>query len=352
MLRFLVFLGIGVGILALVYRSQQKAYQEECEIQGIPAADCSLLDKVISDFAEANYWWIGLVLILFTISNLSRTQKWIMLIRPLGYQPRFINALLSILIGYFANLGLPRLGEVVRAGTLARYERIGAEKVMGTIVVDRVIDVISILLVTGLAILLEYDTMIQFFAENTGLAEKVGGLSGLLRILIPVAIIAVAALWVLRRQIQKTAIYRKIKEVFMGFAEGLRTISRLDKPWLFLLHSFNIWLMYFLMTYVCFFAFAPTADLTPLAALVVFTFGSWGIVVPSPGGMGTYHYLVQTALVMYGVSGENSFSFANIAFFSIQLGCNVLLGILSLLILPRINRHYHPVTPAVAPVAG
>ena len=100
--------------------------------------------------------------------------------------------------------------------------------------------------------------------------------------------------------------------------------------------------MYFLMTYFCFFAFAPTAHLPPVVALVVFVFGGWGIVIPSPGGMGTYHFLVQTALMMYGVRGDDAFSWANIAFFSIQLGNNVLLGILSLIFLPALNRNYHP----------
>ncbi|NRB63530.1 MAG: flippase-like domain-containing protein [Saprospiraceae bacterium] len=342
LLRSLLFLGVGLGILGLLYRSQQKAYAEECALKGIPEESCSLLDKVISDFASANYGWIGLVLVIFTISNVSRTMKWIMLIKPLGHQVRFINAFFSIAIGYFANLGLPRLGEVIRAGTLSRYERIGAEKVMGTIVVDRIIDVISILTVTGLAVILEYDTMLAFFSENTGLAEKTDGLGNLLLFLLPIGGLVVVLLFVFRKQLEKVALFRKIKSIVVGFLEGLRTISQLDKPWLFVLHSINIWLMYYLMTYVCFFAFAPTSQLTPLVALIVFTFGSWGIVVPSPGGMGTYHYLVQTALAMYGVPGEDGFSFANIAFFSIQLGVNVFLGILALVLIPRLNRNYKP----------
>lgn len=351
-MRFLLFLGVGIGILGLLYRSQNKAYQAECALQGIPAEECALIDKVVSDFAGANYWWIGLVLILFTISNISRAIKWNMLIHPLGYRPRFVNALLAILIGYFANLGLPRLGEVVRAGMLSRYERIGAEKVMGTIVVDRVIDVISIFFVTALALVLEYDTMMQFFAENTGLSEKTGLLRTLLLVAIPSGIVILGLAWFFRKRLQRTGVYKKIVSVVMGFVEGLRTVGRLERPWLFVLHSINIWLMYYLMTYACFFAFAPTSGLSPVAALVVFTFGSWGIVVPSPGGMGTYHYLVQTALSMYGISGDDSFSFANIAFFSIQLGCNVVLGVLALFLLPRLNLNYQPAEPASAPATA
>lgn len=341
--KFLLFLGIGVGILYLVYRSQNAAFQEDCALRGVPAGECSLIDKVVADFRGANYFWILLVLLSFTISNVSRAIRWNMLLRPLGYRPRLSNGFLSILLGYFANLGLPRMGEVVRAGTMAQYERIAVEKVMGTIVVDRIVDVISILLITGLTVLLEYDTILRFVNEHVDLGARFGDGRGLLFLIAGFGLI-VALLFAFRRRLARTTLYAKLAAIARGFKDGLLTISRLEKPWAFLLHSLNIWVMYFLMTYLCFFAFAPTAGLSPLVGLVVFVFGGWGIVIPSPGGMGTYHFLVQTALQMYGISGDDAFSWANIAFFSIQLGNNVLLGILALIFLPVINRDYHPET--------
>ncbi len=341
--KFLLFLSIGVGILYLVYRSQNTAFQEDCALRGVPAEECSLINKVITDFRGANYSWILLVLLSFTVSNISRAIRWNMLIRPLGYRPRLRNAFFSTLLGYFANLGLPRMGEVVRAGTMARYERIAVEKVMGTIVVDRIVDVISILLVTGLTVLLEYDTILRFVNEHVDLSNRMGNGQGLLYLVAGAALIA-GLIFAFRRRLARTALYAKIAAIARGFRDGLLTIGQLEKPWLFLLHSVNIWVMYFLMTYLCFFAFAPTAGLSPLVGLVVFVFGGWGIVIPSPGGMGTYHFLVQTALQMYGISGDDAFSWANIAFFSIQLGNNVLLGILALILLPVINRDYHPET--------
>ena len=96
--------------------------------------------------------------------------------------------------------------------------------------------------------------------------------------------------------------------------------------------------MYFLMTYVCFFAFEPTAHLSATVALVVFVFGGWGIVIPSPGGMGTYHFLATTALGFYGIAGDDGFSWSNISFFTIQIGCNISVGLLALVLLPIINR--------------
>jgi len=340
-LKFLVFLGIGLGILYLVYRSQNAAYMVECAENNIAAEDCSLIKKVATDFREANYFWIAMVLLAFTISNVSRAIRWNMLIRPMGYRPRFINAFLSTVLGYFANLGLPRMGEVVRGASLSRYERIPLEKVMGTIVVDRVVDVISILLLTGLTILLEYDTMLAFTDQYVSL-ERFGSLGRLAIFgLLGMAIVGVL-LWAFRKQLMQTSLAQKIINIAKGFWQGIQTIRQLDRPWWFLVHSINIWFMYFMMTYVCFFAFEPTAGLSALAGLVVFVFGGWGVVIPSPGGMGTYHFLAQTALSMYGISGEDGFSWANIAFFSIQLGCNVIGGLLALLLLPVLNKDYEP----------
>ncbi|MCB0545892.1 MAG: flippase-like domain-containing protein, partial [Saprospiraceae bacterium] len=177
------------------------AYEASCAERGIPAEDCSLIGKVLNDFASANYFWIFLTLLAFTFSNLSRAIRWNMLLRPLGYKPRLSNAFLTVILGYFANLGFPRIGEVVRAGSMARYEHIPVEKVMGTIVVDRTIDVISILLITSLAILLEFDTMWQFINEYVSLSEKFGGSGPFLLTLAAIGLFFVALIYFLRKRI-------------------------------------------------------------------------------------------------------------------------------------------------------
>ncbi|RMF01083.1 MAG: UPF0104 family protein [Bacteroidetes bacterium] len=338
LLKFAAFLSVGLIILYWVYQKQDAAYQAECALKGIAAEDCSLLQKVITDFASANYFWLVMVLVCFTISNLSRGVRWNMLIQQLGYQTRLVNAFLTIILGYFANLGLPRVGEVVRAGTMARYEQIPVEKVMGTVVVDRIIDVISILIVTALALALEFDTLWGFLQANGQLGDSLAPKQGALISLAGLGLVALVLLYVFRKHLQRTTLYAKVMGILQGFLEGLKTIRKLDRPWWFVLHSVNIWVMYFLMTYVCFFAFEPTAHLSAVVALVVFVFGGWGIVIPSPGGMGTYHFLATTALGFYGIPGDDGFSWANISFFTIQLGCNILVGLLALVLLPMLNR--------------
>lgn len=343
-LKFAAFLGLGFGILYYVYAQQQSAYAAECALKGIAAEDCSLVQKVLKDFAGANFGWLAVVLGCFTLSNVSRALRWNMLLEQLGpYQPRFINAFLTINLGYFANLGLPRVGEVVKAGTMARYEKISIESVIGTIVVDRVIDVICILSLTALSLYLGYDKLWGWISENAVLGDKLANIQHLLIGLVLVGITGLGALWLARERLMQYAFFNKVFVIFSGFADGLRTVGKLNRPWIFLLHTLNIWGMYYLMTYLCLFAFAPTEHLGMVAALITFIAGGWGIVVPSPGGMGSYHFMTQAALTLYGVAGDDAFSWSNIAFFTINLGCNVVIGLLALLLLPRINAGYEPV---------
>ncbi|MEL7021433.1 MAG: lysylphosphatidylglycerol synthase transmembrane domain-containing protein [Bacteroidota bacterium] len=341
LLKFLLFLSIGTAILYFVYQKQNTAYIENCKLEGIPLDECSLLDKIWTDFKGVNFFWLFSVLVAFTISNLSRALRWNMLIRPMGYTPSAVNAFFSVMVGYLSNLFLPRAGELVRAGTMSRYEKVPLEKLMGTIVVGRIFDVISILLVTAACFALEYD---KIWAETQRLLALDGtttppdGVPVFWMIITAIGALALILLFVFRNTITQSAIYQKVMEILKGFWQGIQSIRQLEKPWLFAFHSINIWFMYFAMTYLCFFAFAPTATLPAVAGLVVFVAGGWGIVVPSPGGMGTYHFMVVTALALYGIGGDDAFSFANISFFSINLGCNVLMGVLGLLLLPVYNK--------------
>ena len=342
----MLFLSVGITILYLVYQRQEAAYLEECVLKGIPMTDCDLIQKNIDDFKNANFFWIFLVLIAFILSNISRAIRWKMLLKPMGYAPKFSNAFLTIIIGYFANLGLPRIGEVVRGATISKYENIPLEKAMGTIVVDRIVDVLSLLVAFCLVLIFQYDALWSylspFFGNGVGMFSNPWVL-GFLGISILGGIL-VLVYW---KKFKQTKFYKKIEKIGIGFLEGIKTIMKLDKPWLFVFHSVNIWVMYFMMTYLCFFAFAPTAHLGPMAALVVFVFGALGFVIPSPGGLGSFHFLAIEALSIYSIPDGDATSFANILFVSVQLGCNVVLGILSLILLPVLNRNYHPEPPAL-----
>jgi glycosyltransferase 2 family protein len=345
-LKFTLFLGVGLSILYFVYSKYNVSWEAQCVLDGKTAEECgTLAQKIWSDFLNVNFFWIFIVLVAFTISNLSRALRWNMMIRPLGYVPRLANSFFCIIIGYFANLFLPRVGEVIRAATMSKYEKIPVEKLVGTIVVGRTMDVICLASAIGLTILLEFNTVTEYLANNRA-TDTTGGNSifesPVFLMLVGLGIVVGILLFVFRAKVSKSKIYIKIIGFLKGLWEGIMTVRKMESPWVFVFHSLNIWFMYYLMAYLCFFAFAPTSDLSPLAGLVTFVFGAFGIVIPSPGGMGTYHYFTSEALMIYGVSAVDAFSFANILFFSIQIGCNMIIGVLSLILLPIINRNYEP----------
>ncbi len=337
-LQFLLFLSIGVVILTLVFRSQNAAFQEQCRLDGVPSDQCSLTDKLMHDFSTIHYGWLVMVIAAFTLSNIFRALRWQMLMEPLGYRAGFANSLLTILLGYFANLGFPRMGEVVRAGTLAKYEDIPVEKVMGTLVVDRLMDFVCLFVVVGLAFLFEGQTLLHFIGQNRGGAE--GGLMQNTLVLTALGLMAagVAALWIFRGKLMHLPVYQKIAKLVKGFWDGLRSVFKLRSPGLFLLYSAGIWLMFYLQCWFNLQSFPPTAQLGAGAALMVFVFGTLGFVIPSPGGMGTFHALAIAGLALYGINGGDAFSYANIAFFAIQIFYNIVAGVLALILLPLLNR--------------
>ncbi|MBK9338454.1 MAG: flippase-like domain-containing protein [Lewinellaceae bacterium] len=338
-LQFLFFLSLGVVILGLVFRSQNAAFQEQCRLDGVPADQCSLLDKLLHDFSTVHLGWMALVVVAFTVSNVLRAWRWQMLLEPMGYQVRFSNSFLTILVGYFANLGLPRMGEVVRAGSLARYERIPMERVMGTLVVDRLMDFICLGLVVGLAFVLEADTLWAFIQSRRG--DAAGGgfwqnpvvLSGL-----AVLVLGGTLVFVFRKKIGQLAFFQKIGNLVEGFWDGLRSVFRLRHAGLFLAYSLGIWLMFYLQCWFNLKAFPPTAHLGVGAALMVFVFGTLGFVIPAPGGMGSFHALAIAGLALYAIDGSDAFSYANIAFFAIQIFYNIIAGIIALVLLPILNK--------------
>jgi uncharacterized protein (TIRG00374 family) len=345
-IQFVLFTGVGVLILYFVYKSQNEAYIAECALKGIPDSECSLLEKLKADFSGANYGWIALVILAFLMSNVIRAHRWLMLIHTLGRKGRLVNAFFTIMIGYFANMGLPRVGEIVRAGLFARYEAIGAEKVMGTIVVDRILDLISLLFAILLVIILQGNVLWDFFGnkiQDSILAE------GWLYFLIGGGILLLVFIYRFRHVIKRWNLYLKIHHLVEGFRDGLRSLKRVERPWVLVLDTALIWLMYYLMMFLCFKAFEPTEHLRAMAGLMVFVFGGLGVVFPSPGGMGTFHAMVITALAIYGIHGDDAFSFANIEYFSVQLLGTILFGIIGLIILPIINKKANqnvPVDPA------
>jgi glycosyltransferase 2 family protein len=338
-LKFSLFLGIGLAIMTWLYKGQNMAFQEQLRLEG--KQPYSLLRKIFDDFKSVNLFWIGTTLLAFSISNWSRAIRWNMLIEPLGHQPKTLNSFFAVNISYFTNLWLSRAGEVVRASALAKAEGMSVSRVMGTVVVDRILDLVTLALIVGFSFIVQYDILWSWLDKNLGDGSGSFRLFGhpLFIGLMVGTCIAMVVAFMLRKKIAELPVVNKVWHIVEKFSEGLKTIRKVKNPIMFIFHSINIWVMYYFMTYLCFFSFTPTANLSPLAALTVFVFGTFGIVIPSPGGMGTYHFLAMSALALYGVKGDDAFSFANIMFFSIQIFYNIVAGLISIYLLRKMNKN-------------
>lgn len=339
-LKVIAFFGVGFVILYLVFANQQEAYYNECALKGISKENCSLLDKVLSDFSDANFWILGLSIIMFMLSNVIRALRWHLLLQPLGYKPRLVNSLGATMIGYLLNLSIPRAGEIAKPATLSRNENIPLDITIGTIVTDRIMDVICLGIVFLLTIILAYDKIIDYLEENLSISEKFKFLSESPIHLTSITLLGAAVTYLIYKkwdEISQISLVGKIKDFVLGVWKGALSVTKMKNKGLFILYSILIWVLYYLMTYVVFFAITPTSHLSAVTGLVVFLFGSLGIVIPSPGGMGSYHFLVGEALMLHGIDGTDAFSFANIAFFTIQLG-NIVFGGLALVFLPFFNK--------------
>ena len=332
----IIFGSIGAIILFFLWQSLASSYAEECALKGISEADCSLFDRLISDFKSANFGWLAVMCIAYLLSCAFRALRWMMLLRPMGYNPRFDNSFYTVMIGYFANLGLPRMGEFIRAGLFSKYEDVPYEKVLGTIVVGRIIDVLCLLSLLLIGFGLHSDTMLQYFEENLNLDITklvILGAIGLLGLGV--------AIYTYRRLSNTNNTsnwFVKVKKIVDGFVEGLSSLKSVQNMPLFILYSVGIWFLYVGMHWIGFLSFGPTAHLSFSESLLCFDFAALGMVFPSPGGMGTYHAMLIESLLILDVSEISAFSIAMITFFTINIFCNILFGLISLVVLPMVNR--------------
>ena len=317
-LQFLLFLVVGTAILFWLYRDQDP--QE-------------LLTAIKYD---VNYWWILASLFAGLMSNISRTIRWQMLITPLGgKKPGFINTFLALSIGYIANLAIPRMGEVSRCAILSKHENLSFTQLIGTVVAERALDIISMLTYLLLAIILQFGIL----NSMTGSSFDFTKLYSSFTTPIPYIILLFLAitLWLFRNKIRNSRAFYKIKGLWKKFRQGFLSFRNVDnKPW-FIGHTILVFIFYFLMMYLNFFAFDYTHHLSPLAALTVFVFGTLGMIAPVQGGIGPWHFMVITSLTAYGISSTDAGIFALVVHGALNIMI-ILLGLLSLLALPFVNK--------------
>ncbi len=316
-LKFLSFFLLGILIFWWVYKDQ----------------DISRIKSILSN--EVNYFWIAASVFLGMLSHISRTIRWNLMIEPLGHKPRTLNTFLAVMIGYLMNLALPRMGEISRCGVLARYEKIPFTKLVGTVVLERLIDVLMLLLLLVIVIFTQFGQVIEFLNNNPEVQEKLEKI--LYSPILPVSIVLfLLVIWLSRHKIRASGLAQKVLGLFNQFAEGFRSIRDIKNKGAFVFHSVFIWVLYYLMLYCVFFSFEFTSHLTAWAGLTVFVLGSFGMVAPVQGGIGAWHFMVIEGLALYGIDKADGKVFALLAHGSTTVML-IVVGLIALLVLPFVN---------------
>ena len=263
--------------------------------------------------AEADYRWVLVSALLTIVAHWSRGQRWRLLLEPVGHRPSPLNATVAVLTGYLANLALPRAGEVARCGTLYRLDNVPVNVSFGTVVAERLFDVLMLALLLGATFLLEFDRLSGFFTGFLGAkvpgANTDSGNSGLLLIIGAVLIGGAVLAWLLYRRyraaLEAWPTYQKILTFAKGLLDGLLSVRRLKQPGLFVFHTLLIWTLYYFMSYTLFLALPGTQNLGPLAGLTILVVGALGMTAPTPGGIGSFHLLVGQVLLLYGLTAQD-----------------------------------------------
>ena len=297
------------------------------------------------DFAEAgriflhemNIWWLVASLVPITLSHVMRGLRWLITLEPLGYKPKKGDCIDSIFIAYASNVVVPRVGEVSRCLVLTKYDKVPFSKALGTLVAERLVDMLLVLVFVCVMLLTQLDVFLSLFAQ-TGTNEI--SLSALFTspktyLIIGIAVAVCTLLWMV---LKKTTLYSKIKQTIHGFIDGLLSLRTMRRKGLFVLYTIGIWMGYFLEFYIAFFCFPFTAELSMVQALVIFAAISLAIIIPTPNGAGPWHFVVISMMTLYGVSQTDASSFALIVHAFQTLGV-MLLGVYGWVALQMRNKN-------------
>ena len=294
-----------------------------------------LRDAFIRDIQS--YTWIVISMLGSLVAHWSRAMRWGILIEPLGHRPKKRNLVAAVMTMYVMNSVFPRLGEASRCGILKKYDNVPFSQLVGTVVAERVVDLLCMVVLLVLGVLFNLDTVFGYFEANPDNALMEGGgiFSSVWFYL--VLGLSIAFLVLLRSRKNAGGLWSRINSTFTQFGKGLRTVTRLKNKRGFWIHSAFIWLIYLLMFYVAFFSMKDLSSFSITIGLFVFAVGSLGMVVPTPQGMGAWHFLVIEAFCLFGEDTESYKVFA-LFFHESMLIFTLLIGCLCMAALPWLNR--------------
>ncbi|MFD2513928.1 lysylphosphatidylglycerol synthase transmembrane domain-containing protein [Pontibacter locisalis] len=289
--------------------------------------------RMWAELRNANYFWVGVSLVMGVVAYISRAFRWHMQIKPTGYDPSILNTYRAMMVGYLANLVLPRMGEVVRCSMLKRTDGVPVNTGFGTVIAERFIDMLMLLLAIGVAFLVEFERIQGFFLDLlsdkfTNLEQVLASLYWVLWVFLGATVVIIFVILRYLSRLRKSSYFSKAVEFFKGMLKGVFSITKLENQAVFWGHTLFVWLMYYCMSVVVFFALPATSDLGWGAGLSILVIGTLGMAAPVQGGVGVYHLLVQATLLLYGVPKEEGMAYALLVHTS-QTLLVVLMGVVS-----------------------
>ncbi|MEM9830887.1 MAG: lysylphosphatidylglycerol synthase transmembrane domain-containing protein [Bacteroidota bacterium] len=297
--KYVISLAIAGVLLYLVFRNVDVA---------------SILNKL----KEVSYQWVILAVVIFIISHIVRAYRWNLMLAPLGHRHLTIfRTLLAVLTAYFANLLIPRMGEVTRCGVLRQLDKVPITTSLGTVVAERLVDLLSLFALMALLFFTEFgrlnDFITGFWQEKfSGLGESVFAIYVFAGIAIVSLLIAYFLVRVYWEKLQRNTLFQKIQNLLKEVLKGMTSIAKIKQQGKFWLATVSMWFMYFLMSYVVFLAIPETSNLGASAGLAVLVMGSLGMAAPVQGGFGTFHALVSGVLLLYGIQQADGVLFATL----------------------------------------
>ena len=305
-----ITLPLALGIILVWYSLSKISFQE-----------------LLKYFKDANYFYIGLGLLFGLFSHLSRAYRWKFMIEPMGYTLRMSNSVMAVMAAYLINYTIPRAGEIARGTILTNYEGVPFEKGFGTIVAERIADMLMMVIIIVITLFLEFEFIYEFFSSRFHPISLIFGSLILLGI-------AILTLIFVKRNKSHFAV--KIRTFIHGLIEGLMVIFKMKKKWAFIFHTVFIWAMYVLMFYITTFSIEET-NYIPLAAILIGFISASFSIAATNGGIGSYPVAVYAAFSMFSIAKEPSIAFGWIMWSS-QTLMIIVLGGLSLIYLPIYNR--------------
>lgn len=322
-LQYFFFLGLGIFFGWLSLKSLNKEN----------------MAQIKTAFANARHWLIIPVLVILFLSHFVRALRWRLLIEPLGYSTSKANAFFAVMIGYLVNQGVPRLGEVVKCTVLARYEKIPAEKLIGTIILERLIDTLTLLLIFGITLIIQpelYSRIIDTFFNSSQEKETKKVSTVLISVILFGAVVILLVLWMFIKKKSFSDLSAIAKKIWKSVLQGVGSIRHLKKRKLFIFFTIALWTLYLSGGYIGFMAFQDTSHYGIKEAFTVLSAGSVGMIA-SPGGLGAYAYLIEKTMELYGLNTTIAIAFGWILWLA-TTAVIVFGGLISFVAMPYYNK--------------